>query len=67
MIGEISLYGVYLPAILVPILLALGLSAAVRWMLAQLGFYRWVWHRSLFNFSLYVIFLGSMVMWSHQW
>lgn len=67
MIGEIALYGVYLPAILIPILMALGLSAAVRWVLVQVGLYRWVWHRSLFNFSLYVILLGGMVMWTRSW
>ncbi|HYR24443.1 MAG TPA: DUF1656 domain-containing protein [Aquabacterium sp.] len=67
MIGEIALYGVYLPAILVPMLMAFGLSTVVRMLLERLGFYRWVWHRSLFNVSLYVIVLGGVVMWSRSW
>jgi hypothetical protein len=62
MIGELSLYGIYFPALLVPMVLAFVLLTWLRALLTRIGFYRLVWHRSLFNFSLYVIVLGGMVL-----
>ena len=58
MIGEVDLFGVYLPPLLVWLLLALVLSACVRWVLNRLGVYRVVWHRPLFDISLLVILTG---------
>lgn len=67
MIGEISLYGIYFPAILLPMLLAFMLCSGLRLLLNWLGFYRLVWHRSLFNFALYVIVLGGTVALTGWW
>ena len=58
MIGEVNLYGVLLPPLLVWLGLALLLSAALRLALARLGFYRFVWHRPLFDLALLVILTG---------
>ena len=67
MIGELSIYGVYLPAMALPLLLAYLACAVLRWLLSRTGFYRWIWHRSLFNFSLYLVVLFGMVQWSAGW
>ncbi|MCY1331441.1 hypothetical protein D9M69_171070 [compost metagenome] len=45
MLSEIDLYGVFVPGVLA---------------LAALGCYRHIWHRSLFNLSLYVIVLSAV-------
>jgi len=64
MIGEIDLFGVLLPPLLVWIGIALLLAAVLRMALAKLGAYRLVWHRPLFDLSLLVIltFLVSLTM-----
>lgn len=67
MIGEVELYGIYFPSLLVPMLLAFVLTSGLRVLLTRVGFYRLVWHRSLFNFSLYVIVLGGTVALTHWW
>lgn len=61
MIGEIDFYGIYLPAVLPLMLLALAVTGALRYTLARLGAYRAIWHRSLFNLALYLIVLGATV------
>jgi hypothetical protein len=58
MIGEVSLYGLYVPWILLLSLLALVCSRALHRLLARLGFYRLVWHPALFDFALFFILLG---------
>jgi Protein of unknown function (DUF1656) len=32
-----------------------------RWLLERVGFYQFVWHRSLFNLALYVLLVGGVV------
>jgi hypothetical protein len=61
MIGEISLYGVYVPSLLIWGLVALALHFALRRILAALGFYRLVWHRALFDLALFTILLAGIV------
>ena len=59
MIGEFDIYGVYFPAFAVFAAIALLLQVAViNRLLNTLGFYRWVWHRALFDLAIYVIVLG---------
>ena len=58
MIGEINVYGVLLPPLLAWVALALLLSAGLRLGLTRLGFYRFVWHRPLFDLALLVILTG---------
>jgi hypothetical protein len=61
MSGEIDFYGVFVPGLLVLMLAAFVITTCIRVVLTGLGFYRAVWHRSLFNLSLYVIVLGAVV------
>ncbi len=58
---EFNVYGVLVPATLVWMLAAFAVTAGVRMVFDRLGLYRFVWHRSLFNFSLYILVLGAMV------
>lgn len=67
MIGEVSLYGIYVPPLLLLALLALVVSRLCRRLLARTGFYRWVWHPALFDVSLFVIVLGSLVYLGSNW
>jgi len=64
MIGEIDLFGVYLPPLLVWALIAQALGIGVRRLMAAAGLYRYVWHRPLFDFSVLIILTGlvSLVM-----
>lgn len=67
MIGEIDVYGVFVPALLVWVSAALPLTAVLRRLLRWFGFYRLVWHRTLFDFALLVIVLGAVVATSLRW
>jgi hypothetical protein len=60
MIGEIDLYGVLLPPLLVWLACGLAVSAVVRFGLSRLGFYRFVWHRPLFDLAVLVIATGAV-------
>lgn len=57
MIGAVSVYGLYVPWLMVLALVTLGLSMLVRRLLAALGLYRWVWHPALFDLALYALLL----------
>jgi hypothetical protein len=59
MIGDLGLDGVFVPSLLVWLLVALALNAVVRRLLSALGFYRFVWHRALFDTALFVILLAA--------
>jgi hypothetical protein len=61
MIGEISIYGIYVPWLLVLAIIALGVSWPVRRLLALAGVYRLVWHPALFDLALYVVLLYGVV------
>jgi hypothetical protein len=65
--GEIDVYGVFIPPLLVCVGAALPLTAAIRRLLRRFGFYRLVWHRPLFDFALLVIVLGAVVAVSTRW
>jgi hypothetical protein len=49
------------PALFAWALIALCVSWALRHVLAWIGFYRFVWHRPLFDLALYVVLLGAVV------
>jgi hypothetical protein len=57
MIGELDIYGAFVPALLVWALVALSLTGVLRTVLAWVGFYRLVWHRPLVDLSLLIIVL----------
>jgi Protein of unknown function (DUF1656) len=59
MIGEFEIHGVFVPSLLVWSAIALLIAAVLRPVLAELGFYRLVWHRPLVDLSLFVIMRGS--------
>lgn len=58
MIGEINIYGVLFPPLLIWIGVALLLSVALRRGLSAMGVYRFVWHRPLFDLCLLVLLTG---------
>ncbi len=60
MIGEFDIYGVYFPAFLVFAAIAFLLHLAIRRFLDACAFYRFVWHRPLFDLAIYVILLGAV-------
>jgi hypothetical protein len=61
MTSELNLYGVFVPALFLWMLVAFGILQALRRTLAQGGAYVFVWHRPLFDLALYVIILGAIV------
>jgi protein-S-isoprenylcysteine O-methyltransferase Ste14 len=67
MIGEVSLYGLYVPPLLLLTLPALLVSRLLNRILARTGFYRIVWHPALFDFSLFIIVLGSLSFFASNW
>ncbi|SAL76951.1 membrane protein [Caballeronia terrestris] len=66
MIGEIDIFGVFVPAVLVLMLVAYLVNLAIRTVLTRTGFYRFVWHRSIFDLGIYVLVLGAVVVLSHR-
>ncbi|WP_157217079.1 DUF1656 domain-containing protein [Flavisphingomonas formosensis] len=62
MTGEISIAGVYVPALLLLALLALILTGFVTRLLALLSAYRFVAYRPLVDITLFVFLLGLLVL-----
>jgi len=60
MIGEFNIGGVFAPTLMLWAAVALALSLPLRRLLSWVGFYRFVWHRGLFDIAL-VILLWSGV------
>ena len=60
MTGQLNIYGVDVPMLLVMMLIAYLLKSLLGSVLARLGLYRWVWHPPLFNLALYVMVLGAL-------
>ena len=67
MIGEFDVYGVFVPALLVWGMIALLITALLRRVLAQAGFYRLVWHRPLVDLSLLIIVIAAVAAIPPQW
>ena len=59
--SELDLFGVFVPGLLCCGLIAFALNLALRRLLEHAGFYRAVWHRSLFDLALFVAVLGAVV------
>ena len=57
----IDIYGVLVPALLLWIIVAYILSAILRRIMQRFDLYRLVWHRALFDFSIFVCLLGGVV------
>jgi hypothetical protein len=58
---DIDLFGVLMPSLLLWLAIAYALGALLRPLLERTGFYRFVWHRALFNLALYVCLVGGVV------
>jgi hypothetical protein len=67
MIGEIDVYGVFVPVLLAWAAIALVIMASLRWVLARVGFYRLVWHRPLVDLSLLVFILAAVTRVMQSW
>lgn len=61
MIGEIDIYGVFVPPLLLLAAATVPLAALVRAGLARVGAYRLVWHRPLFDLAVYVLLLRGVL------
>jgi hypothetical protein len=61
MIGELNIYGVFVPALFLWMLVALAIVMVLRRAIAHGGAYALIWHRPLFDLALYVIILGVVV------
>jgi hypothetical protein len=59
MTGEMDLYGIFLPDLLIWMLVAFAISVALRRVLDWCGAYRLIWHRPLFDLALYVVLVGG--------
>ncbi len=67
MIGEINIYGVLFPPLLIWVFIALLLSAAVRRALSALGLYRFIWHRPLFDLCMLVMLAGLVSLMANHY
>jgi protein-S-isoprenylcysteine O-methyltransferase Ste14 len=67
MIGEVSLYGLYFPPLLLLTVPALLVSRVLNRVLARVGAYRYIWHPALFDFSLFVVVLGCLSFFASHW
>jgi hypothetical protein len=56
--GQIDINGIYVHPLLIAAILAYALSLPIEWALARAGFYRFVFHRGLFDFAMVVVLWG---------
>jgi hypothetical protein len=63
---QLDLFGVIVPSLLLWSVLAYFLARAVSKAMERIGLYRHVWHPALFDFSLYVCILPSLVFTSKE-
>jgi hypothetical protein len=59
MIGELNLFGIYIPWVLLLCVVALLVARAVSFVIARFGWYRFVWHPALFDLAVFIILLGG--------
>lgn len=59
---ELAIGGVLLPSLLLWGLAAFILVLPLTWFLSLCGFYRYVWHRGLFDICLAVLLWGGLAM-----
>lgn len=56
--GQIDINGIYVHPLLIAAIVAYAVSLPIEWALARVGFYRFVFHRGLFDFALVVVLWG---------
>lgn len=59
--GQIDIYGVFVPSLLLLAIVAYVLNRLASRLIARAGIYRHVWHRPLFDLALYILILGLLV------
>ena len=59
---EINLFGVYVAPMSLMLVAAWVITIGLRRFAARYGLLRYVWHPSLFVFSVYMIVLSTMVL-----
>lgn len=59
MIGELNVYGIYVPWLLILGLVSLICTRLISYLLVRVGFYRFIWHVALFDFALFIMILGA--------
>lgn len=57
---EINLFGIYVAPIALRLVVAWGIVIGLRRIAAHYGWLRYVWHPSMFVFSIYMIVLASI-------
>ncbi len=62
MIGEVSIFGVYVPALLLLTVLAIILTGLLATLLQIIGFYRLVAYRPLVDLAMFVFLLGLLAL-----
>jgi hypothetical protein len=60
MIGEIDIYGVLFPPLLIWLGIAYLAAVVVRAAFTRMGVYAYVWHRALFDLAVLIILLGGI-------
>jgi protein AaeX len=59
---EVNLFGVYVAPISLMVVAAWVVTIGLRRLAARFGLLRHVWHPALFQFSVYMIVLSSIVL-----
>ena len=62
MVGEVSIGGVYVPALLLLSAFALGLTGCLARVLVLLGVYRFLAYRPLVDGALFILLLGLLTL-----
>lgn len=62
MISEISIFGVFVPTILIAAIAAYVATSFITQSLRMTGFYRLIWHHALFNLALFVCLAGTSLL-----
>ncbi len=62
MTTDFNLFGVLISPLLICLLAAFAARLILSWILSATGAYRWIWHRPLFDISLYIILVWICFM-----
>jgi hypothetical protein len=58
MLKEINFFGIYFAPFALYFVIAMALFLPIRWLLDRYEAERWVWHRPLFDLSIFVILIS---------
>jgi len=67
MIGEISIDGVYIPALLLLVFIAVVLVALLSRLFVMVGLYRFVTNRPLADIALFLLLLAAVAWMTNRW